>query len=293
MAVRMFVAEQSESIARPLLMLTDFLRSGGPQHLQQLAELFTTALFRPVGAIGGVADATEFTARLMGKVENVSDDLRLEEDFDNPPSMPSGDDSQSVVSDETPPALVSPSVPSPVDARPARERRRSEPFACCGMRSGERKKEKRKSAPVKMRSTDESCSSPTTAAVPPSPFSSKETDVSPVRRHPSKPHAPRKTGNTPQPRQDSVKVKRVVFGSDKPLGLVLGSDEHLDVFVQGIGAYAAKRGLRPGMRILSLQGEDTRRLPLHEVSQMLSAAGRPLVMDLSLPVDLAPQRPSS
>ena len=47
-----------------------------------------------------------------------------------------------------------------------------------------------------------------------------------------------------------------------------------DVFIQGIGAYAAKRGLRPGMRILSLQGEDTQHLPLHKVKEMLAAAAR-------------------
>ena len=317
MAVRMFVAEQSESIARPLLLLTDFLRSGGPQHVQQLAELFTAALFRPVGAMGGVEDATEFTARLMGKVEHAAESVRLEED-DDPPSMPSGDDSQSVMSDETPPAMVSPSIVSPatdgtrtesVVSLPApKRRRRSEPFGCggcCGSRNTDhsasgspRKRDKRKSAPAKMPSTDESFNGVAMpAAVRPRSFhvlpGGKDKELSPTRRHPSKPHSPKNTGHTPQPRQDAVDVKRVVFGSDQPLGLVLGSNDGTDAFIQGIGAYAAKRGLRPGMRILSLQGEDTRRLPLHQVRQMLATAGRPLVMDIGLLVDPAPHAPFS
>ena len=53
------------------------------------------------------------------------------------------------------------------------------------------------------------------------------------------------------------------------------------VFIQEIGAYAAKRGLRPGMRILSLQGSDTRHLSLREVSELLAAAGRPLSMEFA------------
>jgi hypothetical protein len=306
MAVRMFVAEQSESIARPLLLLTDFLRSGGPKHVQQLAELFTAALFRPVGGMGGVEDAIEFTARLMGKVEHVSGSVWLEEEEqdDEPPSMPSGDDSQSVMSDETPPAMVSLPIASPaIDGRhmdrvvsqPAPKRsRRSKSFGCgglCGSRKTDqfastspRKREKRKSAPAKIPSTDESFNGGAMpAAVRPS--SGTAEDVSPMRHRVSKQQSPKKTGHTPQPRQDAVDVKRVVFGSDQELGLVLGSNDETDVFIQGIGAYAAKRGLRPGMRILSLQGNDTRGLPLHEVRQMLTTATRPLVMDLGVVVD--------
>ena len=59
------------------------------------------------------------------------------------------------------------------------------------------------------------------------------------------------------------------------------------VFIQEIGAYAAKRGLRPGMRILSLQGSDTRHLSLREVSELLAAAGRPLSMEFGAQAAIA------
>jgi hypothetical protein len=378
MAVRMFVAEQSDSIAKPLLMLTDFLRSSGQQHLQQLAELFVPALFRPVGAMGGVEHAMEFTARLMGKVDPASGALKLEEAPDDvPPDMPAADESQSVATDDSPPPMVSPSVASPTVAdtesavQPTHKRRRGGMLACCGSRNKNQgadgpahKKGKRKSAPGKLQSTGVP---PThvpphhrSALSPPStPTSDGEAGRSQTRRHPSKPHALRGLEDTPQPKQTAANVKRVVFGTDRPLGLVLGSNDPLDrlwleldsdrdgqlgpgevarllaglgrpaeqddvaaamvqldmtgsgsigiaefedwyvqqpersvgataavkapVFIQEIGAYAAKRGLRPGMRILSLQGSDTRHLSLREVSELLAAAGRPLSMEFAPP----------
>ena len=172
---------------------------------------------------------------------------------------------------------------------------------------------------------------------------------------------PQTIPETPQPVQQSPGTKTVVFGSDRDLGLVLGSDDALDRLwldvdrdgdgslgraeivrmltmmgrgdvegqvdevmagldedgsgdidigefedwyrqqpdgsvtsrykrgenpsparIESIGAYSAKRGLRPGMRILSLNRRDTRRMSLREVSLLLKKAGRPLTMEFDV-----------
>ena len=391
MAVRMFVAEQSDAIAKPLLMLTDFLRGGGQQHLQQLAELFVPALFRPVGAVGGVQAAVEFTARLMGKVESApADELSLEAAADDtsvmsPPVMPSADDSQSIVSQFSPAPMLSPCGSSPpvgttTQTAQSSKRRKGEGggiFGCCGSRKsdddqahpGGKRKHKRKSAPGKMESADNSQPAmPSMSSLGVSPVTSGSGSPS-QRRHPSKPShvggsPDYRAAETPQPKQMQTHIKRVVFGSARSLGLVLGSQEPLDklwleldvngdgqlgadevtallirmgrpheaddaalvmkeldadgsgeidigefedwyvrqpertlvatkalapVFIHGVGAYAAKRGLRPGMRVLTVQAQDTRRMSLRQVSKLLANAGRPLTLEVGTePAALGP-----
>ena len=65
----------------------------------------------------------------------------------------------------------------------------------------------------------------------------------------------------------------------QPDGHVRRADALAPVWIESIGAYAAKRGLRPGMRILSLQGHDTRAMTLRDVTKLLEQAGRPLTME--------------
>ena len=60
-----------------------------------------------------------------------------------------------------------------------------------------------------------------------------------------------------------------------------------------IGAYAAKRRLRPGMRIVSLQGTDTRNLSLREVTKLLKEAGRPLTLELDITEKVKREAPGS
>ena len=65
----------------------------------------------------------------------------------------------------------------------------------------------------------------------------------------------------------------------QPDGHVRRADALAPVWIESIGAYAAKRGLRPGMRILSLQGHDTQAMTLRDVTKLLEQAGRPLTME--------------
>ena len=65
----------------------------------------------------------------------------------------------------------------------------------------------------------------------------------------------------------------------QPERTVVGGKALAPVFIQGVGAYAAKRGLRPGMRILTVQAQDTRRMSLRQVSKLLAKAGRPLTLE--------------
>ena len=60
-----------------------------------------------------------------------------------------------------------------------------------------------------------------------------------------------------------------------------------------VGAYASKRRLRPGMRIVSLQGTDTRNLSLREVTKLLKEAGRPLTLELDITEKVKREAPGS
>ena len=65
----------------------------------------------------------------------------------------------------------------------------------------------------------------------------------------------------------------------QPDGKVKASEIKAPVRIESVGAYAGKRGLRPGMRILSIQSEDAREMTLRQVTQVLDRAGRPLAME--------------
>jgi len=126
MAVRSFVADLPDDLAKPLLLLTDFLRRGGPDHLLPLAELFVPALFRPLGRMGSERDAVEFTARLMGKVPPAQLDTDL-------PPMPEADTTEeemglSPIPGSPPNSPGSPPRSPPVKRRP--KRRATGMFSC-------------------------------------------------------------------------------------------------------------------------------------------------------------------
>ena len=50
---------------------------------------------------------------------------------------------------------------------------------------------------------------------------------------------------------------------------------------ESVGKYAKKRGLKPGMMLLAVNGEDMRTEPLRVVSKAIKEAGRPLTLTLS------------
>ena len=60
-----------------------------------------------------------------------------------------------------------------------------------------------------------------------------------------------------------------------------------------VGAYASKRRLRPGMRIVSLQGADTRNLSLRAVTKLLKEAERPLTLELDITEKVKREAPGS
>ena len=112
--------------------------------------------------------------------------------------------------------------------------------------------------------------------------------------------------------------KTIVFGQPDDLGMVLGSDDPVDkmwrevgqtssgastdpggerewleleewhrkqrvqqkepVYVEAAGVYAMKRGVAPGMKLVSVQGNEVGHLSLREVSAALAQAGRPLTL---------------
>jgi Ca2+-binding EF-hand superfamily protein len=79
----------------------------------------------------------------------------------------------------------------------------------------------------------------------------------------------------------------------QPDGHVRAADALAPVRIESIGAYAAKRGLRPGMRILSLQGHDTRAMTLRDVTKLLEQAGRPLTMEFDKTTMWQPGKPGA
>ena len=50
---------------------------------------------------------------------------------------------------------------------------------------------------------------------------------------------------------------------------------------ESVGKYAKKRGLKPGLMLLAVNGEDMRTEPLRVVSKAIKEAGRPLTLTLS------------
>ena len=70
--------------------------------------------------------------------------------------------------------------------------------------------------------------------------------------------------------------------ADQPDRTVVGGTK-APVRIESVGAYAAKRGLRPGLKILSVQGQNVRDEPLREVTRAIKEAGRPLTLVFELP----------